>query len=337
MRVAIAFAVGLAACNQCPQPDPVGGTAKARGVVRNALDAFYDGIGTNQICVTKVEMVEHKLQRDGHYNRATRKIGVDWRTELGPDRVATHELCHALDHQHQIRWRRDHLWTYDPPRIDLDTKLHVGEAFADTCEIGPLSIQLVGEACDTDTKGSRAHQVLQHWFPNPVAGHGTTVVALEEIGSWRTHTAIDDLIATGSRDATVRFDLSTETGAVSLALDVLTGEPMPLPLPLPRSDEPWMPDGWFPLDWASTGDATLSVGILRATNGGTSKRLLWTDSSGVTSLGCSRPHEAPFAAGGELYTAWAEGDTVVWGRWVPVDEGGRDPGRPGGAQERPTR
>ena len=329
--------LALAACDRCPPPDPVGGTAKTRAEVRDSIDAFFEGIGTNQICVTKVEMVEQKIQRDGHYNRNTRAIGVDWRSEIGPGRVATHELCHALDHQSQIRWRNDHLWTYDPPRIDLDTKIHIGEAFADTCEVGPLSLQLVGDSCDTDTKGSRAHQVLQRWFPIPVPGHGTTEIELEELGSWMTHTGIERLEATGSNTDVVRFDLETETGDESLALDVLTGEPAPLALPMPSPTEVDLPDGWVPLEAATNGTQTLTLAVLRATNGGLSKRLLWRDDTGVISLGCVRPTEMPFVAGGELYTAWAEDNVVYWGRWTVVESGGKRPGRPGDPGDRTTR
>lgn len=319
----------LAACEQCPPPAPDGGTPKVRRDVDTAVARFYEALGPTQICVTRLSLEETRAERAGHYSRAFRAVAVDSDTSLGPDRVATHELCHALDHQHAIRMRQDNLWDYDVPREDLElTWTVMGEAFADTCEVGPLSLQLVGESCPADTQGSRAFQVLQNWFPEPVVGVGATELAFEPVSSWVTHTPILKLAVTGTRERVVRIDVDTVSELRSLTVDLDTGQPAPMSLPSPRTADPELPHGWALLDHAGDGaDRSLSIARMTATNGGSVERLLWTDATGQQSLGCPKHLEVPFYADGELWSAWVEGDTVHWGRWVDLTPNDAPSGR----------
>ncbi len=147
------------------------------------------------------------------------------------------------------------------------------------------------------------------------------------MASWSAHATVERLEATGSDALVVRFDVRTAAGSLTAAFDVRTGDPAPLALPAGTPDEVDLPAGWQALSTAAAGDRALVVAALRAPNGGRSTRLLHVGPHGVSTLGCPRPHETPFAAGGALYTAWADGDAIRWGRWTALDPG-RAPGRP---------
>jgi len=230
--------------------------------------------------------------------------------------VTLHELCHAVDIQQGWSEQAPQEWEYDPPRPDRpgDPTL---EAFADTCEFGPLDVQLVGPSCEDDTEGAEALQILQGVFPHSVPGLGTTDLTWVEVAAYDFGEEVQGLAVIPTSDQLgLRIDAKTETGSQMVFVSLFTGDLSQVSPLEERVSPKGIPYTWRPARWAAAHeDQSMYVGRLTTPTGGKVKRLLLTDETSTASLGCTRHRERPFWSDGSFWSAYADDTVVRWGRW----------------------
>jgi hypothetical protein len=178
-RIAPIAAAVLAGC-ACPElldapvqdPDGIAAPGQVAGM-RAAMADFMAWTGGPGVCVPSVR-ITNDVDLEGALGRwdgAGRPLRVAGDHALAYGTVV-HELCHAWDEGrgHESGWHTDAFpedsvsdrETYDTPQ------LRVREAFARTCEAGPVDLRLredLAERCGLDTR-----DLGEHWVAREVYG-----------------------------------------------------------------------------------------------------------------------------------------------------------------------
>jgi hypothetical protein len=306
LRVIVAALVG---CGDCPPPQVSGGTASERDEVEETVAEFLEAL-VEPICVDHLRLADAMHHRNGSYHSITHRVRVlSGMSSAETQKVVRHELCHAVQRQQDVDVD-DEVWSMTAPGY---SRAAVGmEAFARTCEVGPETLWLLGESCADDTDGAVFAIAGERFLAPPSAIERTfvwsEVASLPGIGG-----AVVDVDAT--IDDTLRIEVVDDGGARSVTyVDPWTAATRTIGLPVSES-APWVPSRTTAEAAAVAGDATLMVVRAVAPNGGTVRRLVYLDGEGASRVGCVRDGEQPFAAGGQLWSAWRDADVLRWGAW----------------------
>jgi hypothetical protein len=308
----------LAGCG-CESPPIWGGDAGTQSTITRALEDFFDAVPDDRVCVSHIAVHDLEGPVVGRYRRIGHTITVEERSDLDDAEAeeeewstTTHELCHAGQYQTGIDVSDDVWWIEDS---DIPEGLIPHEAFAYTCQVGAEVVQLVGAACPDDPPGAEAFQLISDQLftvPNPRLG--SAALEWEAVASAYVPGAemigFDALGTVGDS-----FRLALRDGSWIGYLQAATGESGSL------SPKPAL--GGLAVELhavsiqasASTDSAEILVFEARAANGAVARRLAWYDGTEVTPLGCPRPQETVFVLEDELWSIYADGDTVTWGYW----------------------
>jgi hypothetical protein len=246
-----------------------------------------------EVCVSRIRLGQLRGTSVGKYTPGTRRIKVqeDRPTEDVRSTVR-HELCHALQFQHDLDLSGPE-WALALP-IDVPEDERAGETWAYTCQQGPEPAYLMGDRCPGDPFGTQIFERVRAEFLPP-SGALERAVLFDEVGR----------IPVGEEAAWV----PTQGGGLWVDSGDGDVEVVDLRTGLPAAPAP-------PLDGsADTGAARLLYYTAFAANGARGLRLVYEDGDGVSRAGCLRPEETPFAADGELWSVYRDGAELVWGLW----------------------
>lgn len=197
--VLLALVAVHAGCTPCrdwadlPVIDPDGlATTEHLSSVQKGIDQFVGWTQRTETCVAEVGLVEEIVIDDhafaGVYRSATREIEV--RVGGGMAGIATHELCHALDHEEGVV-SVDHADVLAPYAALVDEALYdtpdarTREAFARICAEGPYLpafYRRVSAACGSDVSDAAVDFVAGVAFPD--AEDDTALGTFAATASW---------------------------------------------------------------------------------------------------------------------------------------------------------
>lgn len=134
-----------------PATPIIGGTSTQRDAIQAELQAFESWVGVGQVVLRKVAVeAPPNPENRGQYSHRTIWVapGLD---ELGLRHVLRHELCHAIDFQHDLVRRTDAPEVFDDSVFAaalVGTEDHRrNEAMAKVCELGPATVHALVEPC----------------------------------------------------------------------------------------------------------------------------------------------------------------------------------------------
>jgi hypothetical protein len=284
-------------CRDVCAPEARGGSEAERAVVLDEAERFLEGL-VPQVCVPALKLDDLPRDKLGRYTPSTRRVRVQRDRDDDELRATVrHELCHAVQFQHDLDLSDDH-WSIVLP-VDVPPEDLPGESFAYTCQLGALPPHLAGDVCPGDEPGTSVQPFLRELFWPP-ATLSTALVTFTEVGSASIASGASvDVVPTAAGGLQV-----DERGAAerSRTVDPYTSE---LVGDAPARVGPAAIDG-----------AELTVVALFAANGSVALRLAYRDALGWTRIGCLRPQEQAFALDGALWSAYVDGDRVVWGTWT---------------------
>lgn len=311
MRAAIWCAVAACGNDVCGVPE-VRGAGIERDIAQDEVDRFFAAI-LAPMCVLRFEI--GVSNGEGSYHLREQSIEVD--SGLVEDRlrhVVRHELCHAVQEQSGFDVSDGELW-FEP--VGAPRKRMAQESFADTCDVGPLALHLVGDPCATDPVGSEVFAQVAPLFrpPDelvraPQVTRGPPVAAAALGATWLRS-------ITPAEGGVLRLDYTDEHVSSTVAyVDLWTGEPRGLAAPaptlaaaVPAGDDVTVADAVLP-------EAQISEVVVLPGNGASVRRLAFHDEAGWARLDCpGGATETAFAADGALWWAVLAPDAIRWGRW----------------------
>jgi len=278
--------------DRCGPPESRGGSDVEQAA---AEDEAVDFLGRmrQEVCVARIRLGNLEGTSIGKYSPASRRIKVEKDRALDEVRsTVRHELCHALQFQQDLDLTGPEFFLALP--IDVPDDERPGETWAYTCQQGPEPSFLMGDTCPGDPFGTEIFERVRAEFVRPDTVVDRTVTFVE-VG--RVAVAEDALWFPAEGGLTVE-----EPGGEPSTLALYGGEP----------GAPGVPND----EAADTGDARLFFYSAFAANGAQGLRLVYEDDVGATRVGCLRDRETPFAADGLLWSAYQDGDELVWGQWT---------------------
>lgn len=293
-RWLLAVLLGLMACSDaCPPPEARGGTEAEQAAAEAEAERFM-GWMTVDVCVPRIRLGSLRGSSIGKYSPTTRRIKVQEDRPLDEiESTVRHELCHAIQFQHDLDLS-GRLFTLTLP-LDIPDDERAGETWAYTCQQGPQAAYLVGDTCPDDTPGMEIYGLVREYFDPPpeVAERG---IHFDEVGR----------IEVG--DGEVQW-VPTTTGGLFVDTDVTAAQVVDLQTGEATAPAPPLDPG------ASLPDRSIGLRVAVAANGAQGLRLVYQDRVGVTRAGCLRRSETVFASAGELWSVYRDGDDLVWGTW----------------------
>ncbi len=314
----------LGCARDCPVPAVTGDPEDDRIEVQHAMDQFFRAIGDRPICLESVSVQESLSGPEGEFGGLYEHDPPTIQVRAGGHvwRKAMHELGHSAEAQFpELLTDHRSLWTSDNDEPDRPREKQMSDRFANTCEPGPLAIQLAEPGSCSNDRDPGPFEVIatelfvvrveegRHlpWVWTEHASHDVSALELTQI---RIHPAEDGTY--------FRLVLGVGEGSGDRNIDLHTGESIgasvvPEPEVIPA-----------PYDWAHTSSAVTADGTAWTVswdNPGKSllQRIVWEDESGVSALGCGRPLEVVFAIDGGLWSAWVDKGVIRWGRWGPSE------------------
>lgn len=285
-----AWAVGCG--RDCAPPEARGGTDAEQQAAEDEAATFL-GLMKEEVCVARIKLGGLRGTSIGKYSPGTRRIKVEEDRPLDEIRsTVRHELCHALQFQHELDLSGPE-WTLALP-IELPEDEQPGETWAYTCQQGPEPAYLMGETCPGDPFGTEVFEQVRAEF-HPPGGVLERAVDFDEVGRLAVE---GDAVWVPTEGGGLWVEHSDGGAEV---VDLRTGLPAPPGPALEGS--------------ADTGSARLLYYTAFAANGAQGLRLVYDDEEGPTRAGCLRPEETPFAVEGELWSVYRDDTDLVWGVW----------------------
>jgi hypothetical protein len=306
-----------------------GGTQEQQSAVRSALEQM-EGALALPTCVDHVRLGQlwESWHAEGAYNTVTRGVRLDKNTEMSLlAGHLRHELCHAVDVQNDFLKGREEFFYYPDGYYlpNVSDRHLIKEAFARTCQVGPQALSVLWSECplDPDLAGTRLVQQEVYELPEEPAPRAH----FEPVASAPVAGATLLLHLRESESGALAFDLQLEDEQEqSVLVDPWTGESL-------DAEEDWANRPFFlspepPADWRTRGDADggplqdgteLVTASLLAWTGEVHRTFAWVDGTFAPVDGpCPNESTRFFPFGGELWSGQLEGETLSWGRWLPL-------------------